>query len=51
MVFISLYKGNRPFVTTVDDETYISSDGMKWSIILLSIAVVVSTLVDIYLSL
>lgn len=51
VILILLYKGNEVFTITAADAEFLSSNAMKWTIILLAITLVISTLLDLYMSL
>ena len=51
VILILLYKGTQVVKLTVADSTFIASDIMKWTVILLAIVLVVGTLFDLYFSL
>lgn len=51
VILILLYKGTQVFTTTDNDNNFLASNEMKWTIILLAIMVVISTLFDLYFSL
>ena len=51
ILLILLYKGNEVFTITANDATFLESNAMKWTIILLAITLVISTLLDLYMSL
>ena len=51
IILILLYKGNDVLTISAADANFLSSSEMKWTIILLAITLVISTLLDLYMSL
>ena len=50
LLIILIYKGNYVFTLTLSDSSFLISDSMKWIIIILSLALVVVTILDLFFS-